>query len=532
MGFKMAGKVRHLLERDGRYYARKIVPKEWRAFLEGKTEFREPLGADRSAAIDALPDALVRFKAELHVAKRAAAAARHTAPIAPAYPLSAEQIAFQSYHDRLAHDEAQRQADPQYMHSPIDDGFIAELRIGAGGGSSDAELAELVGRLIEYFRARGNTDVTFGSPEWRHLARLLCRSELEALARLYERDEGDYSGKISDPALALALIEPIPAPPAALPVSIMGLFDDYIAARREVGIGAEAERRWIPAFRDLCRFLGHDDARKITKQNLKDWRSEARKTRSAKTISDVWLGSVRTVLNWAVREDRLDANVAQDVRQELPKKNPTRERGYTDAEAVLVLEAACSYLRPDKEHEATASAKKWVPWLSAFTGARVTELTQLRKEDVRQEGKHWVIRITPEAGTVKAGGYRDVPLHPQLVDLGFPDFVASSPSGPLFYRTATGAGSLSGARTVSGRISTWLGKLELVPKGVSPSHGWRHRFKTVGREIGSSDRVLDAICGHAGRTAGDNYGDVSVAAMAKVIGEFPRYLTVTTTTSA
>lgn len=154
---------------------------------------------------------------------------------------------------------------------------------------------------------------------------------------------------------------------------------------------------------------------------------------------------------------------------------------------------------------------------------RRAAVTQLRKQDVRQDGELWVIRITPDAGTVKAGGFRDVPLHPQLIDMGFADFVETSPSGPLFHRTSSASGALRAARTVSGRISTWLGTLKIVPDGVSPSHGWRHRFKTVGRDLGSSDRVLDAICGHVGKTAGDNYGDVTVTAKARVIQSFPRY---------
>jgi integrase len=61
-------------------------------------------------------------------------------------------------------------------------------------------------------------------------------------------------------------------------------------------------------------------------------------------------------------------------------------------------------------------------------------------------------------------------------------------------------------------LSDWLGSLDVVPEGVQPNHGWRHRFKTLGRELGYSDRVVDAICGHAGRTAGDNYGDVTLEA--------------------
>jgi site-specific recombinase XerD len=57
---------------------------------------------------------------------------------------------------------------------------------------------------------------------------------------------------------------------------------------------------------------------------------------------------------------------------------------------------------------------------------------------------------------------------------------------------------------------------------VAPMHGFRHRFKTVGMEAGISTRVLDAIQGHAARTAGDSYGDVTVKAMAMAMEKVPR----------
>lgn len=48
-------------------------------------------------------------------------------------------------------------------------------------------------------------------------------------------------------------------------------------------------------------------------------------------------------------------------------------------------------------------------------------------------------------------------------------------------------------------------------------------MKTVGRELGLSDRVIDAIQGHAGRTAGDGYGDVTIAAKIRAIDILPDF---------
>lgn len=123
----------------------------------------------------------------------------------------------------------------------------------------------------------------------------------------------------------------------------------------------------------------------------------------------------------------------------------------------------------------------------------------------------------------KAGGYRDVPLHRQLIAMGFLDFVKASPTDALFYRAAEGRKATSGARATAGRVSEWLQSLGVVPNSVKPNHGWRHRFKTVGEEEGVSTRVLDAIQGHASKTAGDSYGDVTIKARKAAIDKLPNY---------
>ena len=62
----------------------------------------------------------------------------------------------------------------------------------------------------------------------------------------------------------------------------------------------------------------------------------------------------------------------------------------------------------------------------------------MRGRDLRRKGSIWVVRITPEAGSVKTGRRRDVPLHPHLLEQGFPGFVLGCGVGPLFYDPARG----------------------------------------------------------------------------------------------
>lgn len=76
---------------------------------------------------------------------------------------------------------------------------------------------------------------------------------------------------------------------------------------------------------------------------------------------------------------------------------------------------------------------------------------------------------------------------------------------------------------ISNKLSAWLRTAELTPEGLQPNHAWRHRLKTQCRELGISDRVVDAIQGHAGKTAGDNYGDVTLKTKIDAINKLPFY---------
>ncbi len=172
------------------------------------------------------------------------------------------------------------------------------------------------------------------------------------------------------------------------------------------------------------------------------------------------------------------------------------------------------------------AAKRWVPIICAFTGARVSEITQMRKEDVRQVDGQWVVRITPDAGTVKAGGYRDVPLHPQIIEQGgFNKFIQDAGSGPLFHNGTEPQEYKQKSTQAAGQLRDWLRESELTPAGLQPNHAWRHRLKTQCRELGGiSDRVVDAVQGHAGgKSASDDYGDVTLKTKADAVAKLPFY---------
>ena len=158
----------------------------------------------------------------------------------------------------------------------------------------------------------------FGTAEWRRVASALCVSEYEALERKVERDEGDCTGIAKHPLIANA---PQPPDDPEPPVPIRDLFRDYVAARQFEGRQKDGGKRQEPVIESLIRFVKHDDARRLTWSEIEAWREHLLKIPlSAKTVSDIYLSAVKSLLEWARVKRRLPENVAADVRQGKPKR--------------------------------------------------------------------------------------------------------------------------------------------------------------------------------------------------------------------
>ncbi len=372
-----------------------------------------------------------------------------------------------------------------------------------------------------------------GSRDWQELGRRLVRMELAALEETFRRDNGVYDSDpvaMKVPATPSPKVTQEPPPRAVAPVGLWTLFEDYIAYRQRLNKHQDGGRNWRHPIKHLIGHVGHEDAGRITKKDLIAWRDGLLEAgTSPKTIAAKYLAAVKAVFAWAHENDRLATNEAKDVRQEAARKIRLREKGYSTSEATELLRVCRNYTSPERANPAHRErpwmepAKRWVPFLCAFTGARVGEICQLRKEDVMQESGRWLILITPEAGSVKNAQFRKVPLHGQLEQLGFIDFVSKSEEGPLFHGKKDPKQYVAGAKATSGKLGRWLGKCGLVPKDVAPNYGFRHRFKTLGLDLGATKRVLDAIQGHPGRDASDHYGDVTLKAMLAVIDRLEPY---------
>lgn len=303
--------------------------------------------------------------------------------------------------------------------------------------------------------------------------------------------------------------------------ALTGLVEDWWKEAKRAGRKQSTYESYRNSMARLVTFLKHNTASRVTPEDIvrfKDYRVQ--NGVSPKTVKDSDLAGMKTVFGWAVVNRRLPNNPAEGITIKVGKSRKLRSKGFYDSEAIAILKHAREFM-PGREAPKLAAAKRWVPWLCAFTGGRVGEMIQIRKEDLWREGKLWVLHVTPEAGPVKTDEARDVVLHRQVIEEGFLAFYEKSKSGYLFIDPKPGElGVRNAVKTARNKVNAFVREV-VKDKNVDPSHGWRHRFKTVGIDQGVEMRVLDAIQGHAPRNVSEGYGDVTIKAKANAIAKFP-----------
>jgi integrase len=270
---------------------------------------------------------------------------------------------------------------------------------------------------------------------------------------------------------------------------------------------------WQQVLAQFCNFIGHSDAVRLTPENVLQWKAALLEAGfRTKTIRDSKIAPVRAILQWGVDNRKIPTNPAARVVIDVRGKMAERIRGFSDEEAALILRQAARSQDP---------VRRWLPLLCAYSGARISEVCQLRGEDITQLSGLWFMKFDPAAGALKnINSERAVPLHPAIVASGFLEFVAAQRSGPLFPGLAVdrfGNRGASGTRI----ISRWVRGLGISDVRISPSHSWRHRFKTLGRRYGLMTDIINAITGHHRKTVADSYGEYPFAALHRELSKIP-----------
>lgn len=496
---------------NGQWEVRIVVPADCRERI-GQSNLTRRLGTtSKSEANRLAPSIIEEFKAQIERARR---------PIPPPVLLSPHraiaalgrwrdsEIArvrserFNSPGDRLP-------SEPDKIGAWIErSGELGAKRIQLRQKLSAGMLPREHDTTILRVLAENGMEIEASHPAMETMRSNFAQMMLAILDAVEAAQFGDFGAAPVD-------VDPFSASGSHQKVSTTDLLDGYAAERKPP---PETLARWKRVMAALTEHVGHDDATRITPDHIVDWKTCLLAGKlGAGTVKNTYLAGVKTVFRWGVANRKIATNPAANISVTVPKKPKVRDSSFTSDEVTAILRAASKYSSVNAS-SLGVRARRWVPWVCAYAGARVGEITQLRGCDVRKIQGHWAIHITPEAGPVKNGKARFVPIHRHLIEMGFLEMVKAAGEGPLFYEEGRKA------RVVASRIASWVREeCGVTDRLVQPNHGWRHLWKTIARSAGIEADARDAIQGHATRTQGEAYGEWSMKALAKAIAMFPRF---------
>ena len=137
--------------------------------------------------------------------------------------------------------------------------------------------------------------------------------------------------------------------------------------------------------------------------------------------------------------------------------------------------------------------------LGLYTGARLREIAQLDVADIRQEGGIWYLAINgdgPNKSLKTIDAKRRVPVHLELIRLGFLDWVAAKPEGQRLFLSFSYNAKEGYGRT----LGRWFNTVLLPGLGMKESglvfHSLRHTMVTRLAQAAVHEPLYQEIVGH------------------------------------
>ncbi|MUJ18596.1 site-specific integrase [Aliivibrio fischeri] len=204
---------------------------------------------------------------------------------------------------------------------------------------------------------------------------------------------------------------------------------------------------------------------------------------------------------WCQLNELTDINPFKAIRFKKTRRDSEAKNAYTLIELEKIFGAIA---RTKQAHKHPYYF--WLPLLAYFTGARLNELCQLYKADVHQVDGIWAIQIDDRYEGQKLKNLtsrRIVPIHDQLLNLGFIEFVQSVQHERVFPELKESRdGFGTAASKWFGRFKTKLG----FDKGHD-FHSFRHTVATQFKRQQISHIVAGELLGHAQNSITyDRYG--------------------------
>jgi integrase len=197
---------------------------------------------------------------------------------------------------------------------------------------------------------------------------------------------------------------------------------------------ADIKRSHASQFREALRQVPKTRKGPLLKAGLPELRQWGQEHPSAPKVSastvNKQLGAVQAIISWGFR----NSLVPDEVPWADPFKNARlggeqSTRDAFDPRGLQTIFDAPLFTHQQIPEGGKGSAAVWLPLLAVFMGGRQGEFAALRVSDIRTDTEMnipllWIVRDASAGKRVKSdAGERVVPVHPQLIQLGFLEYV-------------------------------------------------------------------------------------------------------------
>ena len=239
---------------------------------------------------------------------------------------------------------------------------------------------------------------------------------------------------------------------------------------------------------------------------------------------NAYLNKLGGIFNWAVKEEVIDRNPAVGLRLPDPMLRREKRLPFSTAQLQAIFSAPLYTGCRDDGHGYAApgpnrprNARFWIPLISLYCGLRLNEACQLDVADIKTIEGVLCFAVTASSDSAEtdkrlktSSSERLVPVHPQLLSLGFAAFVtrrAAVRAVKLFGEVELGA---TGYRSTT--FSSWFARFLRQSGAHAPRtcfHSFRHTFRDGLREARINRDIAMTLGGWA--TQGGSTGAASVS---------------------
>ena len=289
--------------------------------------------------------------------------------------------------------------------------------------------------------------------------------------------------------LSRSVGEPVRDPGSGL--TMMRAYDEVWvpAATRPVNTLREVRKYVV----DFIVLNGDHEIERLTREHWANWRADCLTKHGPGATAFKRFSMLKTIVNESIKAGLVERrnHAGQDVVMRKPPRSDLRNEGW-NADELDTMFSADVFRDPRAD-----PADYWIHVICALTGARVSEVADMKRVDVSERWGMWTFFLAREQGKTKESR-RIIPIPETITSLGWLDYLGTVPKdGPLF--PGNNGRSFS---TAAGRLRKRIG----LKRDGCDIHAFRHHMKTLLADLGCPDRVNNYITGHAAVGEGGRYG--------------------------